>query len=174
MSISGEGNFDSDQAMDFIAHLRDCDDFEPVREVLCLVANTNRPAHDIDAFKLDVMAAAGIVAAAGGLPPSDLPEEVAVWLAQHDVSLTAELLDCALRAVERVRLHWEREREYHAEPARVEKDFWDMRDYWAFHGYAFEESPQGVRDSFAARLQAIDNVHERLRTLAKQIGVTRM
>jgi hypothetical protein len=90
------------------------------------------------------------------------------------VLLTAELLDCALRSVGQVRLLWEREREYHAaEPSRAEKYFWDLKDYWAFLGYTFEESPQGVRESFAFRFRAIDDVHDRLRRVAEQIEEAR-
>lgn len=80
MGCWGTGTFENDDAMDWAFDLSECFGLDQVDRVL-------RPARDGDYLEApdacEALAAAEIVAALLGRPASDLPVDVARWIAEH-------------------------------------------------------------------------------------------
>jgi Domain of unknown function (DUF4259) len=95
MGAWGSGNFENDSALDWVADLGDPGD---VRRALETTARGE--AHYIDADEGSAaLAAAEVVAASLGNPPSDVTEEITTFVARHDVS---DLAPLAREVVDRV------------------------------------------------------------------------
>lgn len=80
MGCWGMGTFDNDDAMDWATELSESVGFRPVDRVLlasCNVEYLEAP----EAW--EALAAAEVVAALLGHPASDLPADVARWIAEH-------------------------------------------------------------------------------------------
>lgn len=80
MGCWGIGNFDNDDAMDWACELSEGTGFRPVDRVLLAPCNVEY----LDAPEAcEALAAAEVVAALLGHPASDLPVDVARWVAEH-------------------------------------------------------------------------------------------
>src|ERR1043166_58985 len=115
MGAWGAGSFDNDDALDWVGDLCDGDGFEPVHEALGAVALDAE--EDVEAPECSVaLAAAEAVAALGGAPSEDLPDELEQWLADHPLEVGADLRAKALAAVQHVKSNSEL------------KELWDESD----------------------------------------------
>lgn len=103
MSAWGSGNFENDDARDFLAelHSKAMDD---LRQIL---ARTAEQSEYLEAPGASVaVVAAEVVAVLKGAPPQPLPCEIAEW-ASKAPALPPQVSDLARRAVYRVRLNSE-------------------------------------------------------------------
>lgn len=101
MGAWGIGNFENDEAMDWIYELEDSKDFAVLERALKAVTRDESGAADIfDASA--ALAAAEVVAALLGFPPDDLPEEVESWI-DGKPEPPNNLVALAQRAVEAVK-----------------------------------------------------------------------
>lgn len=97
MGAWGFQAFENDDALDWLEEL-EAGGAEAVRQALTATGDGYIEAPDGSA----AVAAAEITAAAQGNPPGDLPEDVTTWVTAHGSGLTAEDVQLALVAVERV------------------------------------------------------------------------
>lgn len=101
MGAWGIGNFENDEAMDWIYELEDSKDFAVLERALKAVTRDESGAADVfDACA--ALAAAETVAALLGFPPDDLPEEVESWI-DGKPEPPNNLVALAQRAVEAVK-----------------------------------------------------------------------
>lgn len=100
MGTWGIGPFDNDAASDWVEDLEDADDLTLAIDALERVRTDQYVEADDAAV---AVAAAEVVAAAGGRPHGDLPPEVAAWVARSDVTFLPEHAEAAADAVGRVR-----------------------------------------------------------------------
>lgn len=106
MGAWGPGNFENDDALDWIGELAEAKDgWALVRSTLSAAAKSDYPeAPDGSA----ALASAECVAIALGRPPgAAAPGELAAWVARHRAGCSGELRVLALRAVQRIRSHSE-------------------------------------------------------------------
>jgi Domain of unknown function (DUF4259) len=108
MSAWGTGNFENDDARDWLAGLQSLamDDLTPI------LARAADDADYLEAGPSSVaVAAAEVVAALKGAPAENLPREIAAWTSatknQPTSSSMPELAGLAVRAVDRVRTNSE-------------------------------------------------------------------
>ena len=100
MGAWGAGVFENDDAMDFVFELSEAEGWKLVRKTLRDCIDDEGFA---DASQSSMALAAAITsAAAKGHPHTDLPQEIASWVAQHREDLPAGLEDRAREAVEKV------------------------------------------------------------------------
>jgi len=99
----GTGNFENDDALDWVDDLEECDDETAVRDALATVADwpASQPLEAIDCSV--ALAAAEMVAAALGHPSSDFPEEAEDWLDRKGPDLGDDEVRLARAAVERIK-----------------------------------------------------------------------
>jgi hypothetical protein len=97
MGAWGFQAFENDEALDWLYDL-ESGGVEVVRQGLTAASDGYIEAPDGSI----AVAAAEITAAAQGSPPGDLPENAATWVTAHGAGLTAEDVQLALMAVERV------------------------------------------------------------------------
>lgn len=108
MSAWGTGNFDNDDARDWLGGLKSLG-VDGLRPILARAADD---ADYLEALESSVaVAAAEAVAALKGLPAEPLPREIADWVSEKKVQTDAppilDLAALAIRAVERVRTNSE-------------------------------------------------------------------
>ena len=100
VGASGSGPFANDDAADWVYELEQADDLTAVRSALEAVI-------EVEYLELpegsEAIAAAEVVAAAGGSGRQELPPEVTQWLATTNDRPTLADRDLALRAVHRAR-----------------------------------------------------------------------
>lgn len=107
----GIGNFENDEAMDWIYELEDSKDFAVLERTLKAVTRDEKGAPDVF-DSCAALAAAETVASLLGFPPDDLPEEVESWI-DGKPEPPNNLVALAQRAVEAIkqkselRAHWE-------------------------------------------------------------------
>lgn len=100
MGTWGSGPFENDSALDWAGDLNDADDLTLAMDALERV----RGSDYVDADDASVaIAAAEVVAAVGGRPHADLPEDVQRWIVSSGVTLDPEHSEEAAAAVERIR-----------------------------------------------------------------------
>lgn len=100
MGAWGVGAFENDDASDWVYELEEAGDLSLVRETLEAAAD---PEGYLEAPTCAVaLAAAEVVAAVGGRPAPDLPEEVRTWVAAHRTALPGELQQLSVRALDQV------------------------------------------------------------------------
>lgn len=100
MGAWGTGPFENDTASDWVYELEDVDDLTLALDALERV----RGVSYIDADDATIaIAAAEVVAAAGGRPHADLPPEVAAWLRSAQVDVESWHAERAAAAIERIR-----------------------------------------------------------------------
>lgn len=100
MGAWGHGNFDNDDAMDWISELEGARDFRPITRVLDTVLRVKGYLESPDASV--GLAAAEVVAALLGQPSATLPPEVTAWVRGKPRPQPA-LIEKAQRVARRVR-----------------------------------------------------------------------
>ncbi len=101
MGAWGPGPFENDDAMDWTYALTDDAGLDVVAAALSDLAGDDAPEAPVCSAAI---AAAEVVAARLGRPCSDLPEEVAAWVAARADHGWAALVPSALAALDRVEL----------------------------------------------------------------------
>jgi hypothetical protein len=99
----GTGNFENDDALDWVDDLEECEDASAVRSALTTV--TGWPAAEyLESIDCNVaLAAAEMVAAFLGHPSVDFPEEAEEWLERRGQDLGDEEQQLARAVVDRIR-----------------------------------------------------------------------
>ena len=100
MGAWGTGNFENDDAKDWVAGLKT---FAPADLVQILTQAADQPDYLEAAPASAALCAAEVVAALKGSPAASAPAEIGDWVSAHPKALTPELKDAAVRAVDRVR-----------------------------------------------------------------------
>jgi poly-gamma-glutamate capsule biosynthesis protein CapA/YwtB (metallophosphatase superfamily) len=97
MGAWGSAAFENDDALDWVWELEESTDDAVVRAALTVALD----AEELEAPEAScALAAAEVVAAAGGAPVSSLPDGVRAWVAAHE--LPADLRGLAREAVTRI------------------------------------------------------------------------
>jgi hypothetical protein len=96
----GNGNFENDDAKDWVAELKS---IAPADLSKILAQAVDQPAYLESPSACIALAAAEVVAALGGSPAASVPAEVGAWVKRYPQALTPALKSEALRAAERVR-----------------------------------------------------------------------
>ena len=99
MGAWGTGNFQNDDALDWLGELGD---FDTVRAALRVVADAPADAHLDAPVCCAALAAAEVVAAAKGAPAEQLPDEVDAWVKLHGAEHTTTDVALASAAAARV------------------------------------------------------------------------
>jgi hypothetical protein len=101
MGAWGAGSFDNDDAGDWVWELAETEDTSILEDAFSRVtdADAYSEAHDCSI----AIAAAEVVAALRQRPASNLPDEVATFVARIDAPSSAGLVSSALRALERIK-----------------------------------------------------------------------
>ena len=121
MGTWGSGPFENDNAADWVYDLEDADDLTLAMDALERV----RGSDYVDADDASIaIAAAEVVAAAGGRPHADLPEDVRRWIITNGVTLDPEHSEEAAAAVARIR----------GEDSEL-SELWDEGDAEEWHGH---------------------------------------
>jgi hypothetical protein len=95
----GTGNFENDDAADWIAGLEEAEGIQPVVVALrSAIADGYLEAPDCTT----ALAAAEVVAAIRGKPATNLPKAAAGWIRQHHPAVDDEVLRLARQAVHRI------------------------------------------------------------------------
>ncbi len=107
MGTWGTGNFENDAALDWIYDF-EVNDFRLIDRTLAGVANLTDGDY-LDVIEAsEALAAAECVAAAGGYPTTEIPEELQAWLDANDpITLKPDYVHMARKAAERVRTNSE-------------------------------------------------------------------
>ena len=100
MGAWGNGNFENDDAMDWVAELKA---LVPEDLSKILVQATDQPVYLESPSACIALAAAEVVAALNGNPAASAPAGVSEWVKKYPSALTPELRSEALRAADRVR-----------------------------------------------------------------------
>ena len=100
----GAGSFENDDAQDFLGTLHE----KQPADLQSLLSHTADHEGYLEAPECSVtIAAAEVVATAKGNPPQAVPKQIAEWVSKVEGAPSAEMLDLARRAVERVRANSE-------------------------------------------------------------------
>jgi hypothetical protein len=105
MGTWNPGNFDNDDAQDWLLELQDAVDTDVIEEALGDVVENGGYVEAPDAQQ--AVAAAEIVAAMAGHPAHDLPAAAAAWAQLHGHLADQTLLALAERVVRRIQDHSE-------------------------------------------------------------------
>ncbi len=100
----GAGSFENDDAQNFISALQTLEPAE-LQRILARAADHEDYLNASDSST--TVAAAEVVATAKGNPPQAVPKQIAEWVSKVEGAPSAEMLDLARRAVERVRANSE-------------------------------------------------------------------
>jgi hypothetical protein len=79
MGAWGLSSFENDDALDWVIDLESTSDMTILEETLSLVINSEEDYLDASECSM-ALAAAEVVAALGGMPPAELPDEVVQWV----------------------------------------------------------------------------------------------
>ncbi len=103
MGTWGTGSFENDMALDWLYDF-EANDFRLIDRTLAGAAHLT-DADELDVVEAsEVLAAAECVAAAGGYPAAEIPEELQAWLdANHPITLKPDYVVMARQAVARVK-----------------------------------------------------------------------
>jgi hypothetical protein len=106
MGAWGPGNFENDEALDWVGDLTSSKDgWSLIRSTLSAVAKADYAEAQESS---NALAAAECVAIGRGKPPGTaVPAEMSSWCAQHRAGCSEELRVLALRTVQRVRVNSE-------------------------------------------------------------------
>lgn len=100
MGAWGNGNFENDDAMDWVGELKT---IAPSDLSKVLAQAADQPVYLESPVAAIALAAAEVVAALNGSPVASAPAEVGEWVKKYPKALTPELKSEALRAADRVR-----------------------------------------------------------------------
>jgi hypothetical protein len=100
MGAWGAGSFDNDDAADFLNDLST----KEVSDIKQILLGIEKQTGYIEAPECSVaIAAAEVVAAAKGAPPSEAPSELMEWIKERKPAVTPDLVSSALGAVGRIK-----------------------------------------------------------------------
>jgi hypothetical protein len=102
MGVWGVDSFENDDSADWITEFITQPSITAVIDTLTLAAEAGIDDYLELAEDASVLAAAEIVAALNHQPSSDLPEEIAEWVASQN-EIDTDLIDLALQAVAKVK-----------------------------------------------------------------------
>ena len=114
MGAWGTGNFENDQALDWVGDILESDSIKPIEEALMLasgkptsffqkVFKSRSKATYLDAdIASNALAAAEVVAALRHQPCESLPDGLSDWVDKHSPHLSISLVALATQAIERV------------------------------------------------------------------------
>lgn len=100
----GTGSFENDDAQTFLGALHSKEPGE-LREILARAADHEDYLPGAESGV--VIAAAEVVATANGAPPQAVPTQITEWIGKTEGAPSAEMIDLAARAVNRVRTNSE-------------------------------------------------------------------
>jgi len=107
MGAWGTDSFSNDEALDFLNDLVEADDDTPLFEALATVAEADSADYLGVTVSGAAIAAAEVIAALAGAPPSNTPEELKSWINLQPQDVANELIDAhseyANAIVERVK-----------------------------------------------------------------------
>jgi hypothetical protein len=99
MGAWGLGNFENDDALDWIHELGGSDDLSAVMDALNAVHHNDEGYLDAGVCAM-ALAAVEVIAALRGAPPGDIPPEATAWVeAHHHLALNQTVLDEARSAI---------------------------------------------------------------------------
>ena len=100
MGAWGTGNFENDDAADFLRDLR----AQRVNDIKELFSSIESQIGYLEAPESSVaIAAAEVLAAAKGAPTPEVPSAITDWIEQNKPAVMPELVGSALRAVRRIK-----------------------------------------------------------------------
>jgi hypothetical protein len=100
MAAWGAGNFDNDDATDFLSDLR----AKEVSDIKEIFLEIEKHTGYIEAPECSVaIAAAEVIAASKGAPASEAPPAIAAWIKEKRPTAVPELASSALKAVGRIK-----------------------------------------------------------------------
>jgi hypothetical protein len=103
MGASGYGCFENDDAFDWLSNdFEGSSDYSAVFDALQHVAELDEEDYLEMPEAGAALAATEVVAAALGRPSADLPPDIGEWVINHPLDEPTELVQVALKAVERV------------------------------------------------------------------------
>lgn len=100
MGAWGIGIFDNDDAADWVSELANANGSSVLREAIDAVMNAGDYLEAPEGSCL--LCACEVIAALGGQPSTDLPDEVRQWVDNHKTLDTSMLIPILLRAIDRV------------------------------------------------------------------------
>ena len=101
MGSWGPGNFENDDAQDWLAAFVRQDNLEPIHETLAEVRKLE--GRYLDGQRSDeALAATEVVSALRGYPSKDLPQKVRTWLVSHPLQVADDLVKEAMIVVVRI------------------------------------------------------------------------
>ena len=118
------GNFDNDDAMDFVSEITESDDLELVHDAITSVIDNYIYIEGDEAAK--ALVAGEVVALIKGNPAEKVPDALKAWQQEHKFSVDDDTQNRALEAVRRVLRDselqdlWEESDEYEAWLAVIE------------------------------------------------------
>lgn len=101
MGAWGIGNFDNDDAADFLGNLGD----SKVSDIKSLLSKVIAQTGYVEAPESSVaIAAAEVIAALKGAPSSEAPKQISRWIEQTKPRADAEAVTLALRLISRIKV----------------------------------------------------------------------
>jgi hypothetical protein len=107
MGAWGPGNFENDDAHDWVSELCEWDSFESVHEAIEAVHQLAADDEIEAPESACALAAAEVVSAALGAPARDLPNDLATWLETHRLKVSSRLYRRTVVAIQRVKTNSE-------------------------------------------------------------------
>jgi hypothetical protein len=101
MGAWGCGNWENDDAMDWVGQLEESKGTDLLQRTLSKVASNADYVESPDSC--EALAAAEVIAALKGAPGKDLPQEVRKWVSQNKSGLSPELSTLAVQAVTKIK-----------------------------------------------------------------------
>src|SRR5688572_4449750 len=102
MGAVGAGSFENDDALDWLGEFLAEGDPEAVREALEPIPGADQGDYLEAPGCSAALAAAEVLATAGGRPPPDVPPELAEWVQDRKPAFGAGLYNLALAAIARI------------------------------------------------------------------------
>lgn len=102
MAAWGLGNFENDDAMDWVWELEHDTDGSALRSALQPLANGRDTGDPVEARVSRALAAAAVVARARGTSGEALPDEAEAWLSSHGYGVDDDILELAREAMKAV------------------------------------------------------------------------
>lgn len=136
MGAWGTGNFENDDALDFVVTVADSSDLQPVEAAFDAVLSAEDDY--IDSYvACEALAAGEVVALLHGKPAPNLPEELIAWQQQHSLTVDDALRQKARQAIDK---------------ATADAETSELRELWEEEDNVVDEWYAHVTD-LLARLQ---------------------
>jgi len=99
MESWGPGNFENEQALDWITNLQNHKDLTPIHTTFSIIAKgVHSEAHDC----ANALVAIEVIAALRGMPSKHLPDELDNWISSNDLSLDDDLTTTAKHILNKI------------------------------------------------------------------------